>query len=394
MLPVDQASLSHPLLFNHLLALLLGAGLGTVLEGSGLGDPRRNSGQYYFRNFTAFKLILTAILTASLLAFLAGALGLMDLSALYVSSTHLWPGLVGGVVMGLGLLIGGYFIETALVSAASLKVDAMAFLGGSLVGSILFGETVEGFRSFWHGSFMERLTLPDALGWGLGRTLLWATLLICALLLLQERFSPGKDGPEAPRLSRPALLGTGCAVLLAALVAFLGQPSPAQVWNRVKDRHQPLLEARTVFVNSLEYAKTANGTKVKLIGLDLRAPADFADFHLASSRNLTKAQLTDRKVVEELTHLPPQAAVVLIAEDEGAAVEAWKLLKAQGVTNLFILDKGIAEWRKVFSTVHAAHFDLSAPGPAALADFPPEAFTTRLKLQAPKAPADLYRQSN
>ena len=394
MLPIDQASLSHPLLFNHLLALLLGFGLGTVLENSGLGDPRRNSGQYYFRNFTAFKLILTAILTTSLLTFLAGALGLLDTSALFVSSTHLWPGLVGGVVMGLGLLIGGYFIETALVSAASLKLDALAFLGGAVVGSILFGETLEAFRTFWHGGFISRFTLPDALGWSLGRTLVWLTLALCALLLLQERFSPGEDGPEGPRLSRWAFVGTGCAVALAALVALLGQPSPTQVWNRVKDRHQPLLDARTIFINSLEYAKASNNSKVKLIGLDLRSQAEFAAFHLASSRNLAKAQLTDRRVVDELTHLPAQAAVVLIADEEPAAIEAWKLLKAQGVTNLFILDKGLVGWRNAFSGVHAHHFDLSAPSSEALADFPPEAFTTRLKLQAPKAPADLYRQSN
>ena len=394
MLPIDQASLSHPLLFNHILALLLGFGLGTVLENSGLGDPRRNSGQYYFRNFTAFKLILTAILTTSLLTFLAGALGLLDTSALFVTSTHLGPGLLGGVVMGIGLLVGGYFIETALVSAASLKLDALAFLGGSVVGSILFGETLEAFRGFWHGGFMARLTLPEVLGWPLGRTLVWLTLALCALLLLQERFSPGKDGPEAPRLSRWAFVGAGCAVVLAGLVALLGQPTPAQTWNRVKDRHQPLLEARTVFINSLEYAKASNNSKVKLLGLDLRSPAEFAAFHLASSRNLPPAQLTDRKVVDELTHLPAQAAVVLIAEDEPAAVEAWKVLKAQGVTNLFILEKGLADWRKVFSGVHAHHFDLAAPSAAALADFPPEAYTTRLKLQAPKAPADLYRQSN
>lgn len=394
MLPIDQATLSHPALFNHLLALLLGLGLGTTLEASGLGDPRRNSGQYYFRNFTALKLILTALLTASLLTALAGALGLMDLPSLYVSSTHLWPGLVGGLVMGIGLLVGGYFIETALVSAASLKLDALAFLGGSVVGSILFGETLEAFRGFWHGSFTARLTLPDLLGWSLGKTLLGVTLAVCLLLLLQERFSPGKDGPEAPRLSRWTLLGTAGAVLLAALVALLGQPAPGQVWSRVKERHQPLLDSRAAFINSLEYAKAANNTKVKLIGLDLRPQAEFAAFHLASSRNLTKAQLTDRRIVDDLLHLPAQAAVVLIAEDEATTTEAWKLLKAQGVTNLFILDKGIAEWRKVFSAVHAEHFDLAAPSAAALAGFPPEAFTTRLKLQAPKAPTDLYRQSN
>lgn len=394
MLPIEQASLQHPLLVGHALALMIGACFGWVLEGSGLGDPRRNAGQFYFRDLTAFKTIMTAILTTGLLVFLASSLGLLDVSMLYMSSTHLWPGILGGVVMGLGLLIGGYFIETAMVSSASLKLDGLAFLGGSVLGSMIFGESLAFFRTFWHASYFERLGLDQVLGWSTGRTLVWAAILICGAMLVIERYVPKAEATAPSRIPAWGWIGAGAALALASLTALLGQPGPEQVWSRMMARQQPLLDSRAAFVNSLEYAKANTNNKIKLIGLDLRPRTDFDAFHIGSSRNLAADQLRGGKLVDELTHLPRQAAVVLISDDEASAVAAWKLLKAQGIANLFILDGGIPAWRRTFSEVHAEHFNLAFPSAAVLSAFPEEAFTSKLKLQAPRIPADLYLQSN
>jgi len=57
---------------------------------------------------TVLKVMFTAIVTAMLLIFLASALLLLDFDRLYVNPTYLWPAIVGGLLLGMGFIIGGY----------------------------------------------------------------------------------------------------------------------------------------------------------------------------------------------------------------------------------------------------------------------------------------------
>jgi hypothetical protein len=139
MLPLDLAEFGK--FVSYLGSFAIGAAFGAVLENAGFGDSRKLAAQFYLKDMTVLKVMFTGILTACLLIFLLAALGYLDVSQLFVNPTFLWPGIVGGLVMGVGFVIGGYCPGTSLVSMASLKVDGMLFFLGAIVGAGVFGET-------------------------------------------------------------------------------------------------------------------------------------------------------------------------------------------------------------------------------------------------------------
>ena len=88
--------------------LLLGVAFGFFLERAGLGDPKKLIGVFYLDDFTMLKVMFTAIAIAAAGIGALSALGVMDLSALAVQPTYLWPQLVGGLILGVGFALGGY----------------------------------------------------------------------------------------------------------------------------------------------------------------------------------------------------------------------------------------------------------------------------------------------
>jgi hypothetical protein len=89
-------------------ALVIGVVFGFVLERAGLGDPKKLLGLFYLEDFTMLKVMITAMAVGAAALALLAATGALDLTALAVQPTYLWPQLVGGLVLGIGFAIGGY----------------------------------------------------------------------------------------------------------------------------------------------------------------------------------------------------------------------------------------------------------------------------------------------
>ena len=162
MAPYDLAQLLG-VTGSYLVYLAIGIAFGFILESSGFGDSRRLAAQFYFREFTVVKVMFTAIVVAMMLIFWSTALGLLDYDDLWVNPTYLWPGITGGLIMGIGFILGGYCPGTSLVSVATLKVDGMFFLLGHVAGVIIFGETVAWIDGFWHSGYLGYYPLPEFL---------------------------------------------------------------------------------------------------------------------------------------------------------------------------------------------------------------------------------------
>lgn len=161
--------------------LLLGIAFGYILEASGFGDSRKLAGQFFFRDLAVLQVMFTAIITCMVLVFWATALGWLDYEALWVNPTYLGPDIVGGLLMGVGFIIGGFCPGTSLVSVATLKLDGIFFAGGVLLGILVFGETVPSFTRFYTSSFYGRLTLQDWLGLETGTVVV---LAVCMALFM------------------------------------------------------------------------------------------------------------------------------------------------------------------------------------------------------------------
>ncbi len=168
---------------THLIYVAIGFGFGFILESSGFGDARLLAAQFYFRELAVVQVMFTAIVVAMILVFWCTALGLLDYNALWVKPTYLWPGIAGGVIMGIGFILGGYCPGTSLVSAATLKVDGIFFLLGLIGGMLFFGETVSFINAFWHSGNLGTLTLPELLNLETGVVVVLVVSLALAMFV-------------------------------------------------------------------------------------------------------------------------------------------------------------------------------------------------------------------
>lgn len=165
-----------------LIAAMVGVGFGWALERAGLGDPPKLAGQFYLRDFTVLKVMMSALLTAMLGAFWLDRLGLMDLASVYVPETFLLPQLVGGLVFGLGFVLSGLCPGTSCVALASGRGEGAANVLGLLVGMLVVGLAFPGLERFYGATPMGALTLPRLSGLPYGVVVAMITVACVGLL--------------------------------------------------------------------------------------------------------------------------------------------------------------------------------------------------------------------
>jgi rhodanese-related sulfurtransferase len=102
---------------------------------------------------------------------------------------------------------------------------------------------------------------------------------------------------------------------------------------------------------------------VNLILLDVRSEADYNLFHLVDSRRVEMHDLAEESSTGDLLNLPDNSVIVLVSNDEHRSTEAWKLLTAQSVLNVYILEGGINDWLDLFGHLgHERCSELTPPG--------------------------------
>ncbi|MGW8225663.1 MAG: YeeE/YedE thiosulfate transporter family protein [Anaerolineales bacterium] len=331
----------------YFIFLLIGFGFGFVLESSGFGNSKKLAAQFYFKDLTVLKVMFGAIVTAMVLIFTSSALGLLDYNLIWVNPTYLWPGIIGGLIMGFGFIIGGFCPGTSLVAAATWKLDGIFFALGVLFGIFVFGETVRSIDLFWNSSYMGRFTIMDWLGLPTG----WVVLIIVLMALFMfwgseqlEKIFGGKDPSNAPKFR---YVGAGALALGAVLLIPLGQPTNADKWEQISAEREVQLANREVQISPAELLNTIHDHQLNLVMLDVRDEANYNMFHIADARQIPLEELGG--IVPDL-HLEPENTVfVVMSNDETAATQAWKYLVAESIPNVYILEGGINNWLSVFA---------------------------------------------
>lgn len=373
---------------------LIGFAFGYVLEISGFGESTRLAAQFYFKDLTVLKVMFTAIVVAMVLLFAAIGLGLLDYSQVYVNTTYLWPGIVGGLIMGVGFIIGGFCPGTSLVSAATFKLDGLFFVLGGLTGIFLFGETVVFFEDWWNSSYYGRLTIQDWLNVPAGVVVVGVILM--ALFMFWgaeqlERIVGKRDLKREPRLriaGALALFLGALAVLLidsrlvpaestfpireaviselpvspggfplagaplptdaASKLVFLSTSDPEVKWARISAEKQLLLAAREVQIHPGELLASMADDRLRVKLLDIRPENDFNLFHLEGAQRVDFTDLP-ALIKDFLANYTPNTVYVVMSNSEDYATEGWKILTAAGVANVYILEGGINNWLATFA---------------------------------------------
>jgi len=174
------------------LAFVLGTGFGFFLERAGFGSARKLAAQFYLYDMSVFKVMFTAIVTAMLGVTYLGWIGWLDLSLVYLVPTHLVPQIVGGLVLGVGFVVGGYCPGTSVAALATGRVDAMVYAFGIGAGTLVYAEVFPWIKGFVDSNDMGQVTLPEVfdLPWGL---VVFAVVLIAVAgffgaTLIERRF--------------------------------------------------------------------------------------------------------------------------------------------------------------------------------------------------------------
>jgi rhodanese-related sulfurtransferase len=332
---------------SFLVYLAIGFAFGYVLEIAGFGNSKKLAAQFYFKEMTVLKVMFGAIIVAMVLIFLSSAIGLLDYNLIWVNPTYLWPGIVGGLIMGFGFIIGGFCPGTSLVSAATGKLDGIMFVLGVFLGIFLFGETVGLYEDFWYSSYMGRFTLMDLFGSSTGVVVL---LIVIAALLAFGGAELAEKHIGKMRLAafgRWRYGGAAGIVLVAFVVLFIGQPTNADKWQQISAVQQARIEDRAIYAHPGEILDRMADPKLSVYMIDVRDETDYNLFHILDSHHMPLAEI--ESYAAELNLQPANTLFVLTGNDEASATEAWRILAAESVPNVYVLEGGINNWLGTFA---------------------------------------------
>ena len=152
-----------PAEWNYVIAILIGMAFGYILEASGFSSSRKLAGVFYGYDFVVLKVFFTAAVVAVIGLYYLDYLNFLDISQLYVQPTYLWAAIIGGMIMGVGFLAGGFCPGTSFCGAAIGKIDAIVFVIGLAIGIFVFAEAFNVLEPLFNGSYLGHITMVDIL---------------------------------------------------------------------------------------------------------------------------------------------------------------------------------------------------------------------------------------
>lgn len=313
-----------------LLAVAIGIAFGFTLERAGLGNARKLAGQFYFTDFTVFKVMFSAIVVAMLGAFWLSRLGVLDLRSVYVPETWLAPQLVGGLLFGAGFVVAGLCPGTSCVSAATGRGDGLAALGGMFVGILMTGLAFTPLQHFYESTGRGSFTLPDLLHVPYGVVVCAIVVMAMLAFVALRKLAP----VDEPGTTLHRTLGS-LAIVLGALAAFAGSPYQASL--DLKSLASEVTREED-HVTALELAAWIKDRKPGLRVLDLRSEAEFDEYHIPGAENVALGALLTT------TRFASTDTLVLISDGGAHAAQGWVFLRALGHQHVYFLRGGLGEW--------------------------------------------------
>lgn len=105
------------------------------------------------------------------------------------------------------------------------------------------------------------------------------------------------------------------------------------------------LQEREIHIDAAELFDLLHNNQLAKVLWDVRDEADYNLFHLIDARRVTIDDLRQPWVRK----LPAATIKVVMANDEARANAAWRLLSAQKVENVYVLDGGVNAWLDLYA---------------------------------------------
>ena len=222
--------------FNLIIAMVIGILFGVILEQAGFSTSKKLVGLFYGYDFTVLRVFFTAGFTAMIGIIVLDHFGLIDTNLIYINPTFLGPAIVGGIIMGLGFVIGGFCPGTSVCAAAIGKIDAIYFIIGSAIGILIFAEGYPLWEGFFKSGYLGAPQMFETLG--LSQSM-FAFLLTAAALLsywgtsIIENKVNGIKKP--PFRFTPYYMTLGAIGLIISVSAFMFPPREDYFLEKIDD---------------------------------------------------------------------------------------------------------------------------------------------------------------
>jgi hypothetical protein len=338
---------------NLVVALLLGIGFGFVLEQAGFSSSRVLAGVFYGYDFTVLRVFFTAAVTAMCGIILLGAFGLLDTEAIFVNPTWLLPTIVGGAIMGIGFILGGYCPGTSICAAAIGKIDAMFFVGGGLIGIFAFGEAYPLLQEFNDSTFLGPVYVYESLGISQG----WFAFLLIVMAItafavttLIERRVNNSAAPSLTFVTRKNAAAAAVLLILGAIFIVLPDRKTSMI-ARVSDpafaaeHPMPRMEP-----DELAFRIIDKEPRIRIV--DLRPEEEYARLALPGSVRVPVRELFGKEWATLFSQRHVKKVVVGGTENEGCT--GGLLLRELGYENIAVLQGGFEGFDRTI--LHPASF--------------------------------------
>ncbi len=144
-----------------IVAFVIGIFFGFFLERGGFGSGRLLAAQFYFYDMRVFKVMFTAIVTAAVGLYYLAWIGFLDLNLVYYGETYIYADALGGLILGMGFVIGGYCPGTSGVAISTGRIDAIFYALGGFLGIFVFGELYPSMQSFLNSGYLGKISIPQ-----------------------------------------------------------------------------------------------------------------------------------------------------------------------------------------------------------------------------------------
>lgn len=367
---------------NYILALFIGIAFGAILEQAGFSSSRRLVGLFYGYDFTVLRVFFTAGIVGMIGVMALDHFRLLDMNQIYINPTYIWSAIVGGLLMGLGFVVGGYCPGTSFCAAAIGKLDALALIGGALVGVLLFGEAYPLLEGFHKAGYLGSPRISETLG--ISPSLFAAVIILIAaaafgvVSVIEKRVNGRWTGWQ---WTRGRIAVAGVAIVLALSAFTFSEPKSA-------------------LLREAEDIERVQQQPVRLMDVD-----EFA-FRLMDPED-NRIQVIDFRTAEQREKEPlPKSYIFTV--DSLFEQEPSRLLRTRGKVNVFVAEDELTERKMAyiaqrlgFQRVYILQGGMQAFREQILEYEPPatppqniyEQFTQRFRLRAKEVLPDLMQQS-
>jgi rhodanese-related sulfurtransferase len=328
---------------NLVIALFIGIAFGFILEQAGFSSSKKLVGLFYGYDFTVLRVFFTAGVTAMIGVVTLNHFGLLDISLVYVNPTFLWSALVGGLIMGIGFVVGGYCPGTSLCGAAIGKIDAMIFVAGSFIGVLVFAEGYPVFEGLYKSANWGSPRIFEVLGMSQSLFAFLLTAIAVSafwMVTLVENKVNGKLNPEFS--SKPLYYGLTAIALVIGLTAFVMPDRRDAMLNQVANANY-VANYSVNMITSDELAFRLIDDDKDLQIIDLRSQKEFDSMALPKSNRFTLENIFEKDLHNILSIKHKRN--IFIADDEASAKKGAVLAKNLGYENVFVLKGGLNQFK-------------------------------------------------